>query len=77
MKLAFNTNFEGNTQSIWYIRKGESSAKKVKSLVGFVHQKSDEYIENQPRRFLDKNVIHRRLNAKTMLHLGESYVRSS
>jgi hypothetical protein len=52
--VKYNT-LHGGSKVLWSVTSGDYNIKKLNSLVDFLEDKDDDWMESQSRRFLDKN----------------------
>jgi hypothetical protein len=55
IKLKFRSTLDGEMKELWATLGGEGNTRKLNSLVDFLDGKDEQWKEQQPRRFLDKN----------------------
>ena len=55
IKLRFDSKVDNEEKEMWTVLGGECNTKKLNSLVDFLEDKDEGWIERQPRRFLDRN----------------------
>lgn len=55
VRVEYDSVDDGRKHAFWYSQKGDANTQKINSLVDYLEGRDEEYTENQPRRFLDRN----------------------